>query len=214
MNKFHRDFNLVLITDRHQTVNRPLLEVLEAALDGGVEALQLREKDLPVRPFLSLAFKVRELTLKRSLLLINDRIDVCLTVGADGVHLRSDSIPPSAARGILGEKKIIGVSCHSLEEVLLAEKEGADYATLGPLFFTPSKQGLGEPMGLDRFQSIVSKVKIPVFALGGIRLEHVQSAIRAGAHGVALISAILTSTDVKKEAEKFIEEIRASKKES
>ncbi len=211
MNKFQKDFNLYLITDRHQTLNRPLLQILEAALEGGVECVQLREKDLSVRAFLSLAFKVRELTLRRSLFLVNDRIDVCLTVRADGVHLRSDSIPPSAARGILGKKKIIGVSCHSLEEVLFAEKEGADFVTLGPLFSTPSKQGLGNPMGLALFQSIIAKIKVPVFALGGIRLEHVQSAIKAGAHGIALISAILTSVDVKKGAESFIEKIQASK---
>jgi thiamine-phosphate pyrophosphorylase len=210
-NYSRRDFDLYLITNRHQTLNRPLTQVLEDAIFGGVESIQLREKDLSVREFLSLAFEVRELTRRKSLLFINDRVDVCLTTGADGVHLRSDSMPPSAARKILGKKKMIGVSCHNLSEVLFAEEEGADFVTLGPLLFTPSKQGFGDPLGFELFQSIAERAKIPVFALGGVRLEHVQSAIRAGAYGIAVISAILSVPEVKKVTEELLRELRKIK---
>lgn len=207
-----RDFDLCLITDRHQTLSRPLTQVLEFAISGGVEAIQLREKDLPVRDYLSLAFEVRELTLRRSLLFINGRLDVCLTSDADGIHLQSDGIPPSAARKILGKKKMIGVSCHTLNEVLYAEKEGADFVTLGPLFYTSSKQAFGDPMGLPLFQSIVKQVKIPVYALGGLRLHLVQDALKAGASGIALISAISTAPDVRQCAENFVREVRRMKR--
>ncbi|MHB8483732.1 MAG: thiamine phosphate synthase [Nitrospiria bacterium] len=205
------DFDLYLITDRLQTRGRPLKEVLSAALAGGVRAIQLREKDLPIRDLLSLAFEIRELTSRKALLLINDRLDVCLSVGADGVHLRSDSFSPSVARRILGPQKLIGVSCHSFEEALLAEKEGGDFITLGPLYITPSKQAMGEPLGLPLFQSILEKIKIPVFALGGLQLSRVEETLRAGASGVALISAVLNAPDVCRETQRFLAQIQRTK---
>jgi thiamine-phosphate pyrophosphorylase len=206
-----RDFDLYFITDRHQTLNRPLSQVIEAAVSGGVQSIQLREKDLPLKELLSLAIDVRERTLHKSLLFINDRADVCLASGADGVHLRSDSIPPSAVRKIIGVKRLIGVSCHSLEELQFAESEGADFATLGPLFFTPSKQKWGRPMGLTRFKMMIEKVKMPVYGLGGVGLEQIPDVIRAGAYGVAMISAISTSRDVKETTEKVLAEIHQTK---
>ena len=205
------DFDLYLITDRRQARGRPLKEVLSAALAGGLRAVQLREKDLPVRDLLSLAFEIREMTSQKALLFINDRLDVCLSAGADGVHLRADSFSPSVARRILGPQKLIGVSCHSLEEALSAEKEGGDFITLGPLYFTPSKQAMGEPIGLPLFQSILEKVKIPVFALGGIQLARVEETLRAGASGVALISAVLNAPDVCEATRNFLAQIRRTK---
>jgi thiamine-phosphate pyrophosphorylase len=206
------NFDLYLITGRHQTAGRPLKEVLGEALAGGVRAVQLREKDLPVRELLSLAFEIRELTLNKALLLINDRADVCLSVGADGVHLRSDSLPPSAVRKMIGPNRLIGVSCHSLGEASFAEAEGADFITLGPLFFTPSKSKMGTPLGLVLFKSIVEKVKIPVFGLGGIQLSHLPGVMEAGAGGIALISAILTAPSVKETTRDFLTRIKSSKK--
>jgi thiamine-phosphate pyrophosphorylase len=209
--RFQRDFDLYFITDRHQTLNRPLSQVIESAISGGVQSIQLREKDLPLKELLSLAVEIRERTLHKSLLFINERADVCLASGADGVHLRSDSIPPSAVRKILGVKRLIGVSCHSLEELRFAESEGADFATLGPLFFTPSKQKWGMPMGLGLFQTLIEKVKIPVYGLGGVGLEQVRDVMRAGASGVAMISAISTSRDVKETTENVLAEIYRTK---
>ncbi|MBI1821330.1 MAG: thiamine phosphate synthase [Nitrospirae bacterium] len=203
------DFDFYLITDRKQTLGRPLKEVLNSALAGGIQAIQLREKDLPVRELLALAFEIRELTFqKKALLFINDRMDVCLSVGADGVHLRSDSLSPSVARRILGPERLIGVSCHSLEEALFSEEKGADFITLGPLYFTPSKQKMGEPLGLALFKSIVEKVKIPVFALGGITVNRVEEILHAGASGVACVSAVLNAPRVREAAQEFLAQIR------
>ncbi len=205
------DFDFYLITDRKQTLGRPLKEVLNSAIAGGIQAIQLREKDLPVRELLALAFEIRELTFQKALLLINDRMDVCLSVGADGVHLRSDSLSPSVARRILGPERLIGISCHSLEDALFAEEKGADFITLGPLYFTPSKQKMGEPLGLNVFKSIVEKIKIPVFALGGINLNRVEEILRAGASGVAGISAVLNVPGVCEAAQEFLARIRRMK---
>ena len=205
------NFDLYLITDRKQTLGRPLNEVLSAALAGGIKAIQLREKDLPIRELLSLAFKIRELTFRKALLLINDRLDIALGVEADGVHLRSDSFSPAVARKLLGPKKLIGVSCHSAEEALWAQEEGADFITLGPLYATPSKRNMGAPLGLPRIQSIVKQVEIPVFALGGIQLNRVEETLRTGATGVAVISAILNSPDVCEAARSLLTEIQRVK---
>lgn len=194
-------FNLYLITGRNQTGGRPLEAVVEGALAGGVRAVQLREKDLDIRSLLSLAEKLRKLTRKYgALLFINERADVCLAVDADGVHLRSDGLPPPEARKILGPQKLIGVSCHTLEEAERAEAGKADFITLGPVYATPSKAGLGEPIGLSLFQSVAGKIAIPAFALGGIGPGQAGEVMRYGAKGIAVISALMSAPDPEKEA--------------
>ena len=179
--------------------------MIAAALAGGVKAVQLREKDLPLRDLLSLAQCMRELTSKNSaLLLINDRTDICQAVDADGVHLRSDSFPTHVVRRILGDHKRIGVSVHSVQEAVIAENEGADFVTLGPLYETPSKIPYGRPLGLKILRAARERIRIPLFALGGIRAEHVAELFSAGADGMALISSILSSEDPKKAAQDLI----------
>ncbi|MCI0527627.1 MAG: thiamine phosphate synthase [Nitrospira sp.] len=199
---------IYLITDRHQTRGRPLSEVVEGALKGGVRFVQLREKDLSTRELLSLAQDIRRLTAKvPSRLLINDRIDICLAVKADGVHLRSNSLPTRIARRILGDSKLIGVSTHSLEEAQLAEEEGADFITLGPIYETPSKAGYGPPLGLDVLRAVRRRIKIPVLALGGIQKERIHEVLDAGANGIALISAILMAENPRQSAIDLINEL-------
>src|SRR6476646_7194148 len=139
------NFSLYLVTDRHQTAGRPLLTVLERALSAGVKAVQLREKDLGTRPLLELAAELLSLTRKHGgLLFINDRVDLVMALGADGVHLRCDSMPVQAARRVLGPNRLIGMSAHSVGEVLKAEADGADFAVLGPIYDTPSKRRYGD----------------------------------------------------------------------
>jgi thiamine-phosphate pyrophosphorylase len=191
------NFSLYLITDRHQTAGRPLLPLLDRAMSAGVKAVQLREKDLGTKPLVELAGEVLSLTRKHGgLLFINDRVDLVMALGADGVHLRSDSMPVQAARRVLGPDRLIGASVHSVEEVLKAETEGADFAVLGPIYDTPSKRLHGNPIGLRSLEGASQQSHIPVFAIGGISLPRVQEVRRAGAHGVALISAILLAEDV------------------
>ena len=191
------DFSLSFITDRYQTAGRPLLSVLERALIAGVRAVQLREKDLGTRALLELAAELLSLTRKHGgLLFINDRVDLVMALGADGVHLRSDSMPVQAARRMLGPNRLIGASVHSVEEVLKAETNGADFAVLGPVYDTPSKRLHGDPIGMRPLEEASQQSHIPIFAIGGISLPRVQEVRRAGAHGVALISAILLSESI------------------
>ncbi|NOZ25590.1 MAG: thiamine phosphate synthase [Nitrospirae bacterium] len=183
----------------------PFYEGIEAALRGGVKAIQLREKDLTVRDLHSTACRLRDLTARYGArLFVNDRVDVALSVGADGVHLGGRSIPLRAVRKIAEEKLLIGVSTHSIEEAVEAERYGADFITFGPVYETPSKRAYGPPVGVERLEAAAAKVSIPVFALGGVRLERIPELLKAGAAGVALISAILSSYDVEGEAARFV----------
>lgn len=191
------DFNLYLITDRKQLPpGRSLVETVAAALAGGVRAVQLREKDLAAAELYPLARELRTLTTRYGArLLINDRLDVALAVGADGVHLGGHSLPVAVVRKILGPDKLLGVSAHRPEEVTAAQRDGADFVTFGPVFFTPSKAAYGEPVGLGRLQEACRASTLPVFALGGVTQERLPELLAAGSHGVALIAAILVAAD-------------------
>lgn len=195
------DFSLYLITDRHQTAGRPLISVVGEALAGGVRAVQLREKDLSGRELFELALEMRRITRDYGArLVINDRLDIALAVEADGVHIGAGSLPVAAARRLAGQQLLIGYSAHAVDEALRAEAEGADFVTFGPVFFTPSKAVYGEPLGLNRLAEAVRNLTIPVFALGGIKRENIAGVMSAGAHGIALISAIIASPDPRTEA--------------
>lgn len=186
------DFNLYLITDRHQTGERPLATVVEEALKGGVRAVQLREKDLSSRELYELAYEMRKLTARHNArLFINDRVDLALAVDADGVHLGGESMPIHRARKILGEKKLIGVSCHNRVSAISAQEMGADFITFGPVYFTQSKAAFGAPVGVEPLEMITSCLSIPVFALGGIKSHKVPEVLACGASGIALISAVI-----------------------
>lgn len=200
------DFKLYLITDRRLfTDNVSLLTGIEAALKGGVQAVQLREKDLGIRELLRMAYALRELTAGyRAKLFINDRVDVALAVDADGVHLGGAGMPAYAARKAAGEGMLIGVSAHSMEEAIKAEEEGADFVTLGPIFETPSKIKYGKPFGTDLLREVRGKISLPVFAIGGIKKENAASVLESGASGIAIISAILGSEDIKSNTEEFM----------
>jgi thiamine-phosphate pyrophosphorylase len=189
-------FRLYLITDRRRTRGRPLLAVVEAALRGGVEAVQLREKDLSARKLYDLAVELKALCHRHgALLLINDRIDVVLAVGADGVHLPIASFDPADARRLLGRDKFVAASTHGVVEGRAAQHAGADLIVCGPVFETPLKKAYGVPLGLDGLEDVAREVELPVLAIGGISAERVGESLRRGAAGVAVISAILEADD-------------------
>lgn len=195
------NFKLYLITDRKQTEKTNLVKAVRQALDGGIKAVQLREKDLDTRGLLKLAYRMRELTDKYdSKLFINDRFDIALAVGADGVHLTQASVPVNAVRKTVKKKLMIGVSTHSLKEAKEAEKGGADFITFGPVYRTLSKIKYGVPVGLDALKEVSSKMKIPVFALGGVTNSRIADVKKAGAFGVSMISEILRADDIKRKA--------------
>ena len=192
------DFDLYLVTDRKLTQGRDLLVVLEEALEGGVKAIQLREKDLDGNALFDLADKLSALCKRfNAELYINDRIDVALAVDAAGVQLSKSSIPIETARKLLGAKKSIGYSAHSLEEARTAEHNDADFILFGPVYFTPSKASYGAPQGLEPLKVIVEKVALPVYAIGGIKAANLLEIRDTGARGVALISAIISAAKPK-----------------
>ncbi len=202
------DFNLYLVTDRKQTGGKSLLQATEEALKGGVRSIQLREKDLGTKELLRLAFEMRELTLKYDArLFINDRVDIAIAVDADGVHLGQKSIPPFAVRRFAA-RLIIGMSTHSLAEARKAQRDGADFITLGPIFPTPSKLKYGEPLGLETLEEVTGQIEIPVFAIGGITLENAKETIEHGAAGVSMISSIYGAKEIKASALKFFKALK------
>ncbi len=191
------DFSLYLISDRQALPKgRDLLTVVEQALLGGADAVQLRDKDLPASERLALARQLRTLTRRyRARLLINGSVDIALAAEADGVHLGASSQPVAEARRLLGPKRLIGYSAHSPKELALVADQGVDFVTFSPVFFTPSKATYGPPQGLQRLADACSVSPVPVFALGGIDLSRVAAIRQAGAQGIAVISAILASTE-------------------
>ncbi|MDP2754005.1 MAG: thiamine phosphate synthase [Nitrospirota bacterium] len=200
------DIRLYLITDRRLfTSHGSQFTAVEDALKGGLKAVQLREKDLGPRDLLNMAYMMRDLTEQyNARLFINDRVDIALAVKADGVHLGQNSIPVHAVRKISGNKLLIGVSTHSIDEAIEAEKDGADFITLGPIYRTLSKLKYGKPIGINILKEVRAVVSIPIFAIGGIKLDKVEEITEAGADGVALISAILTAKNIKETTEEFM----------
>ncbi|MEW6417581.1 MAG: thiamine phosphate synthase [Nitrospirota bacterium] len=200
------DFKLYLITDRKLFNTQCSLYIaVEDALNAGVKVIQLRETDLPTRKLLDMATWMLELTKEYGAkLFINDRVDIALAVGADGVHLGQKSIPAHAVRKIPGNRLLIGVSTHSIDEAIEAERDGADFITIGPIYQTPSKLKYGNPIGIETLKKVKSEVSIPVLAIGGIKLDKVKEVKEAGADGIALISAIFTAENIKETTEEFL----------
>ena len=189
-------FRLYVVTDRHQTAGRPLAEVVAAAARGGAGAVQLQEKDLSARELYDMGACLQEvLSPYRVPLLINDRLDVALALDAAGVHLAGHSLSTRTARSVLGPGKLLGVSTHSLDAARQAAEEGADFVVFGPVFATPSKLAYGPPQGLSQLAAVVRDVSIPVLAIGGITPVNLPQVQQTGAHGVAMIRAVLAVPD-------------------
>ena len=198
--------SLVLVTDRNATEGRDLGDVVAAALDAGLLAVQLRDRDLPGRPLLALAERLRLLTARAgALLLVNDRVDVAVAAGADGVHLGGASMPVDVARRLLPPGALVGVSTHAVPEVAAAT---ADFAFFGPVHATPSKAAFGPPQGVARLREAVAVARIPVLAIGGITRPHIPDLRAAGAGGVAVIRAILSADDPGSATRALLEALR------
>jgi thiamine-phosphate pyrophosphorylase len=185
-----------LMTDRRLAPDLPgLARRALARLPPRSVALHLREKDLAARDLLALARALCGVCGEAGqLLLVNDRVDVALAAGADGVHLPSAGLPPAAARALLGAERLVGVSCHGAEDVERARRGGADFATFGPIFDTPSKRAYGAPVGLAALREAVP-LGLPLVALGGVDASNAGEPAAAGAYGVAAIRAWLAAPD-------------------
>ncbi len=202
---------LLLVTDRQQTRGRSLLDVLTHALVAGVRAIQLRERDLSARDLLRLAQEVHRLaTVHQAQLLINDRVDIAMGLDGVGVHLRANSLPVAVARKLLGGQRVIGISTHSVEEVVRAEAEGADYVVLGPIYDTPSKTVYGAPLGVRAIEEVCRRVRVPVVGIGGVTAARVEEIRRTGAFGVAVVTAVLGAVDVERATHELLDAVSMS----
>jgi thiamine-phosphate pyrophosphorylase len=190
------DLRLYVITDATFR-GRTHEEVAEAALRGGATVLQFREKHATTRQLYETARRLRELC--RSLavpFIVNDRVDIALAVDADGVHVGPDDLPVAVVRQLLGPHRIVGASAGNVEEALRAQEEGATYLGVGAVYATGTKPDAGAPIGPGGLGEIVRAVRIPVVGIGGITRETVPEVIRAGASGVAVISAVAAAEDM------------------
>lgn len=187
-----------MITDERLGRGRSHLEIAEAAIRGGADVVQLRDKAASSRRLYDIALQMRRLTRDAGVpFIVNDRLDIALAVDADGVHIGVEDLPASVARRLLGPGKILGVSAETLEEAVTAEREGADYLGVGPVFEARgTKPDAGEPVGLDRIARIRRGCRLPIVAIGGIHAENARSVRDAGASAAAVISAVASAEDV------------------
>lgn len=192
---FLSSFRLYVIIDRAAAGDRDLVEVASAAIRGGADVLQLRDKAASPRQFLKVAERLRSVTRRAGIpLIINDRVEIAHAVGADGVHLGQDDLPLAAARRLLGSGCLIGQSTHTLEQARAAEAEGADYLGCGPIFPTPTKPDYGS-VGTALIGQVMQAVRIPVVCIGGIDHSTVAQVVRAGAERIAVVRAVCAATD-------------------
>jgi thiamine-phosphate pyrophosphorylase len=206
------ELRLTLVTDRAQTGGRELVPVIQECLAAGLPAVQLREKDLGAAELARLGHALRALTAEhRALLIVNDRVDVALAVGADAVQRTSTSLPIADILAVSDKRLRVGASVHSVAEAVAAAEAGADWIVFGPVYDTPSKRRYGPPQGLGLLAEVARAVRIPVVAIGGITPERVSAVRKAGAHGVAAISAILAAPSPAAATRQFLEELATTK---
>ena len=198
---------LCLVTDRRRTASGDLAALAAAVVEGGVGMVQLREKDLPAGELLALARMLRRATVGRALLIVNDRVDVAMASGADGVQLGENGLDVASARRLAGASMLIGRSVHSAEGARAAEAEGADFLVLGTVFDTASHPG-AETGGLELVREATAGVGVPVLGIGGVSESNVGGLMEAGAAGAAVISAISMDADPKRAAFRLREAMR------
>lgn len=209
-----RAFGTYLVTQSSRSAGRTTPEIVRAAIAGGVDVVQLREKHTPVRERLAVGTEVRELTREAGVpLVVNDRIDLAVAIDADGVHLGDDDLPIDVARAQLGESAIVGRSVSSVEGARRAEEAGADYLGVGAIYRTTSKETREEEreIGLDRVAAVCDAVSIPVVGIGGVTHERATDVVAAGADGVAVISEITAADDPEAATRRLAEAVAAGR---
>lgn len=202
---------LHVLTDRDWSRGRSTLEVAAAALNGGATVIQLRDKTASTRAMVAEGLVLRQLTRARgALLIVNDRVDVALAVEADGAHVGQDDMPAELARELLGPDGILGVSAGTLAEAEAAIRAGADYLGVGPIYPTRGKTDAGVPTGPALVRDIAARSPIPQVAIGGITAENAGDVVRAGAVGIAVITAVVNAEDIEAAARALIDSIHAA----
>ncbi|MCL1910924.1 MAG: thiamine phosphate synthase [Leptospirales bacterium] len=206
MNKY----SLYVVTDEGLSNGRSHAEIARMAVQGGAGAVQLRDKKMSSAELYAAALEITEVCKNRAVFIVNDRLDVALAAGADGVHLGQDDLPLKAARAIAPPGFIIGLSVSSVEEALLAARDGAGYVAVSPVFDTASKADAGTGQGLGMVSAIRRALPndIPVIGIGGLSEANIPQAISAGADGIAVISAVVSSPDIRAATERLLGVIR------
>ena len=204
------DVDFYLVTDSDSSKNGIFSDV-ENALKAGCKIVQYREKNKSTKDMIEEARQLKEICEGKAILLVDDRVDVALAVGADGVHIGQEDIPYETARLLLGMNKIIGLTVHNLEEAIEAEKLGVDYIGLAPIFKTDTKEDAREPIGTKMIETVRKNVSLPIVAVGGINKHNVKDVIDSGADSVVSIYAVLNSDNVYNEVSEFAKIIKEAK---
>lgn len=206
-------YDLYVITDQRISLGRSHREIVEAALAGGATVIQFRDKEMEEAKAIEVCQELHRLTQKKGVpFIINDRVEVAKIVGAEGVHLGQEDTPCHLARKMLGREKIIGVSAKTIEQARKAVEEGADYLGVGPIYPTTTKPGADKALGVGRLKEIRSSVNIPLVAIGGIKEDNLEEVLKAGADGVAVISAVVNAPDLTEACRRLKNKIELIKK--
>lgn len=198
-------WRLYVITDERVSRGRSHLQVAEAAILGGADVLQLRDKESSSGRLFQVAMQLRRLTREAKVpLIVNDRLDIALAADADGVHVGQADLPASVARGIMGPGRILGVSAETVAEAMAAQEDGADYLGVGPIFEARgTKPDAGLPLGLELIAEIRRHCRLPIVAIGGINAENARKVRDAGADAAAVISAVASADDIAQAARRL-----------
>ncbi len=195
------DYSLYLITDAELGRGRSHRQIVAAAIYGGVTVVQYREKNASTRRMVEEALELRQLCCSYNVpFIVNDRLDVALAVDADGVHVGQDDMPAALARKLIGPGKILGVSVENVTQARAALADGADYVGASPIFATPTKPDAPAPMGVEGLQELARVCTVPIVAIGGLNASNAAGILRAGAAGLAVVSAIVSADDVERAA--------------
>jgi thiamine-phosphate pyrophosphorylase len=208
-----KSWGTYILTDATLSRGRSHVEVAAEAIAGGADVVQFREKDAPTRLLYEIARQIRRLTHDAGVpFIVNDRVDVALAAGADGVHVGQEDLPATEARRLIGPDRILGVSAASLEEALRGERDGADYIGFGPVFEArATKPDAVPPRGLELLAEVCDRCAVPVIAIGGINHGNVARVIAAGAGGAAVISGVVGARDIAAAVRDLKDRIRRAK---
>jgi len=207
------NYDLYIITDQRISHGKSHFEVAEAVLEGGATVLQFRDKEMGDSEAIEVCQKIHKLTKKKDVpFIVNDRVEIAKAVDADGVHLGQEDMSFGSARKVLGKEKIIGISVETVEQALKAVEGGADYLGIGPIYPTATKPDAGKALGIVRLKEIRESVNIPIVAIGGINENNLEEVLKAGADGVAVISAVVSAPDITEACRKLKNKIEYIKK--
>jgi thiamine-phosphate pyrophosphorylase len=209
------DLSLVLVTDRGLAAGRPLGDLVRAAVRGGVTAVQLREKDCPAREFLDIGRGLRDICRRLKVpFIVNDRADLALLLDADGIHVGQEDLPPAEARRLLGPDALIGLSVETVDQARAAEDDDVDYLGVSPIFATPTKTDTRGAWGLAGLAELRGRTRRALVAIGGINAGNAAAVVKAGADGIAVVSAVCAASDPERAARELRHAVEAARAEA